>query len=246
MPGTVAPQIVIRNCTNQAEWSECVKLQARIWGYTEADVLPWDTFSVAVETGGQVIGAFLGDELVGFSLAFVGLQGEAAYLHSNMTAVAPEYRSTGIGKMLKLAQREDGIARGFGHMEWTFDPLQIRNAHFNIARLGAVVRKYLPDLYGPTSSPLHRGMPTDRLLAEWWWKSPRVLRILGGESPLISGETRSVIVPAGTKDPSDQGQIRSQFQRYFSEGWGILGFERHADAGAYILAPWSQIETQLT
>lgn len=244
MPQTSASQILVRSCTTREEWAECVELQARVWGYSEADIFPWDIFALAVETGGQVLGAFLGDHLIGFSLAFVGLQGNVAYLHSDMTAVCPECRSKGVGKMLKLAQRADGISRGFGHMEWTFDPLQVHNAHFNIVQLGAVVRRYLPNLYGVTSSPLHHGIPTDRLLAEWWWESPRVLRILSGEAPVIQGDTRRITVPLSTTELDAQARIRDQFERLFQDGWSVAGFERTDDAGVYILSPWSCVEKE--
>ena len=91
-----------------------------------------------------------------------------------MVGVLAEYRDRGVGRLLKLAQREDALARQINRIEWTFDPLQLKNASFNIARLGAIVRHYIPNLYGRTSSPLHAGLPTDRLVAEWWVRSSRV------------------------------------------------------------------------
>jgi predicted GNAT superfamily acetyltransferase len=242
VPETSASQIAIRACKTVEEWTECVRLQSRIWGYSEADLLPWDVFAVAAATGGQVLGAFWENHLIGFSLSFVGFEGRVTYLHSNMTAVLPEYRNKGVGKMLKLAQRADGIARGFSRMEWTFDPLQIRNAYFNIVRLGAVVRKYLPNLYGMTSSPLHQGRPTDRLLAEWWWESSRVLGILRGEPSPVRGETRSVPVSPGANELGTQAQLREQFERLFHDGWAVTSFERTGDGGAYILTRWSAVE----
>src|SRR5206468_9774786 len=108
-------------------------------------------------------------------------------------------RNAGIGRRLKLAQRDDAIARGFDLMEWTFDPLEIRNAHLNIARLGVIVRRYQPDFYGPSSSPLQGGLPTDRLYAEWWLRSPRVLRVLGeagqGSAPDEDTIIEEILVP---------------------------------------------------
>ncbi len=145
VPEKSTSDIVIRPCQTHAEWTECAKLQSRVWEYSDADLLPSPIFAIAAETGGQTIGAFLNDHLVGFSLAFVGYQDQVRYLHSNVTAVLPEFQDKGVGKLLKLAQRQDGIARGFDHMEWTFDPLQVRNAHFSIVRLGAIARKYLPN-----------------------------------------------------------------------------------------------------
>ena len=100
-----------------------------------------------------------------------------------MAAVLPEFRDLGIGRRLKLAQREDALARGISLIEWTFDPLQTKNAYFNICRLGAIARRYLTDVYGSTSSPLHAGLPTDRLVAEWHLESERVVDILAGKEP---------------------------------------------------------------
>jgi len=234
---TVENPVVIRPCESMEEWTECVGLQAQVWKYTDLDVLPATIFADAADTGGQVLGAYLEGRLIGFSLAFAGLQNHAPYLHSNMTAVLPEFQSQGVGRLLKLAQRADGIARGFRHMEWTFDPLRIPNAHFNLVRLGAVVRRYLPNIYGTTSSPLHQGMPTDRLLAEWWWESERVVRILRGEPAPLFGETQRVGVPAFV-DPNIQAGIRDRFQQLFQEDWAAAAFERTAEGGEYIFVPW--------
>src|SRR5205807_6359307 len=130
---------------------------------------------------GQVIGAFDGDLVIGFAMAFPGYKAGRPYLHSHMLAVLPEYRNAGLGRRLKLAQRQEALSRGFDLMEWTFDPLEIKNAHLNIVRLGAIARRYQPDFYGPSSSPLQGGLPTDRLYAEWWLRSPRVRSVLGEE-----------------------------------------------------------------
>ena len=99
-----------------------------------------------------------------------------------MLAVLPQYRNTGLGRRLKLAQRDDALERGIDLMEWTFDPLEIKNAHLNIARLGAIARRYMRNIYGPSTSPLQGGLPTDRLVVEWWLRSERVRRALGEET----------------------------------------------------------------
>jgi predicted GNAT superfamily acetyltransferase len=121
-----------------------------------------------------------------------------------------------------------------------FDPLQIRNAHFSIVRLGAIARRYLPDSYGRTSSPLHRGMPTDRLLAEWWWSSSRVQSILGGETPTLS-ETRRISTPSGSISLSSQARLRNEFESLFGDGWIVSSVERKGNTGAYILSRDSAI-----
>src|SRR5205823_4207119 len=96
----------------------------------------------------------------------------------HMLAVRDKYRNAGLGKQMKLLQREDGIARGFELIEWTFDPLEIKNSFLNLERLGAIARRYNINQYGISSSPLQGGLPTDRLVAEWWLKSQRVTDLL--------------------------------------------------------------------
>src|SRR5580692_12267528 len=131
-------------------------------------------FVVATKIGGQLLGAFDGDRMVAFCVAIPGLkQGGKVYLHSHMLGVLPEYRNAGVGRQLKLRQRDDALARGIDLIEWTFDPLDLKNAWFNIERLGVVVRRYLRNQYGVSSSALHGGLPTDRLVAEWWIAKPR-------------------------------------------------------------------------
>jgi predicted GNAT superfamily acetyltransferase len=161
----VEKEIVVRAATDSSEFGVCVGLQRAIWGYAEIDTVPDQMFVVAKKTGGQVLLAFDGDTAVGFALAFVALKNSGAYLHSHMVGVLAEYRDRGVGRLLKLAQREDALAREIELIEWTFDPLQLKNARFNIARLGAIVRHYLPNLYGRTTSPLQDCRPTD------WWRS---------------------------------------------------------------------------
>ena len=112
--------------------------------------------------------------MIAFCLAIPGLKPDGKpYLHSHMLGVLAEYRNHGVGRQLKLQQRDDALARGIDLIEWTFDPLEIKNAYFNVERLGAIVRRYLRNQYGASSSPLHGGLPTDRLVAEWWIRKPR-------------------------------------------------------------------------
>src|SRR5262245_56063665 len=174
-------ETTIRPLHAVSEMRICVALQRIVWGHTELETVPDHIFVVAAKTGGQVLAAFDSDMPVGFVLAFPALRKGQAYLHSHLLAVLPDYQNHGVGRRLKLAQRDEALARGIDLIEWTFDPLQLKNAYFNIAKLGAVVRRYVPDLYGRTTSPLHGGLPTDRLVAEWWLQSPRVHSRLSGE-----------------------------------------------------------------
>jgi len=220
-------EVEVRPCRTTTEWEKCADVQARVGGRSSEDLIPTHLFVLAAATGGQILGAFLDDRLIGYCLAFVALdRGNEPYLHSYMVAVLPEFRDRGVGRRLKLAQREDGIKRGFDHMEWTFDPLEIRNGYFYLVRLGAVARRYERDCYGT-------GMPTGRLVAEWWWTSRRVESVLSGKGAETRGETSRIAVPAGTL--GIETQIRSQFEEMFRENWTVVGVERKGDAGDYIL-----------
>jgi predicted GNAT superfamily acetyltransferase len=176
-----ADSIVIRKCQGLDEIRACVALQKEVWSFSDSDLVPLRIFVVAEKIGGQVIGGFAGRELVGFAMAIPGFRAGHAYLHSQMLAVRKEHRNTGLGRRLKLFQRDDALARGIELIEWTFDPLEIKNAYLNIERLGAIARRYYVNQYGVTSSPLQAGLPTDRLVAEWWLGSKRVESLLDTE-----------------------------------------------------------------
>jgi predicted GNAT superfamily acetyltransferase len=240
--------IEIRALTGHGEFQEAVRLQKEIWGFADTDLLPVRLFVVATKVGGHALGAFDGGRMVGFCLAIPGLKpGGQYYLHGHMLGVLPEYRNAGLGRMLKLEQRRDALARGIDLIEWTFDPLEIKNAYFNMERLGAIARRYLPNQYGTTSSHLHGGLPTDRLVAEWWVASPRVEAILSGapfQRPLPEAR---IAVPANIgelriQDPPRARQVQietgEQFKRHFAAGLAVIGFEKSPENGTYLLGQW--------
>jgi predicted GNAT superfamily acetyltransferase len=163
--------IELRALTESRQFQEAVDLQKTVWGFNDMELLPVRLFVVATKVGGQAFGAYNGNGMVGFLLSIPGLKpGGGSYLHSHMLGVLAEYRNQGVGRMLKLRQREDALQRGIGLIEWTFDPLELKNAFFNMERLGAIVRRYVENQYGTTTSPLHGGLPTDRCVAG---QSPR-------------------------------------------------------------------------
>jgi predicted GNAT superfamily acetyltransferase len=240
--------ITVRKCTELEDFHRCVELQRHIWGEEDLEVEPATTFVVATHTGGQVLGAFDGDKLVGYTLAVVGLRDREIFLHSHMTGVLPEYRDRGVGRMLKLFQRDDALSRDIRLVVWTFDPLELRNAHFNLNRLGAIARKYYPNLYGVTTSPLHRGLATDRLVAEWRLDSARVSAAVG-KIPVESPEAPATIeLPAELenwqRDGSSevarvQGRIREEFLKWFGKGYAAVAVRKQGSGTAYVLTPWS-------
>lgn len=216
-----------------------VELELQVWKFVERDVVPSQMYVVAAKIGGQVLGAFVEGTMAGFILAYPGIRDGKPYLHSHMAGVLPEFRDLGIGRQLKLAQRDDALVREISLIEWTFDPLQTKNAYFNICRLGAVSRRYLADVYGSTSSPLHAGLPTDRLVAEWYLDSPRVVDTLTGKVPARVPRVESVRIAVGDASPEVvaevQAKTREQFQNLFAAGYTVTGFERELGGGSYIL-----------
>ena len=176
---------------------QCVEIQRLAWGFSDADTVPMRSLVVCSKIGGQVFGAVEGSgQVLGFLNAFPGYRDGRVFLHSNMMGVRPEYQNYGIGRQLKLAQREEALSRGIDLVEWTFDPLEIRNARINLELLGAICRTYLVNVYGVTSSRLHGGLPTDRLLAEWHLNSARVKSRLGSTPvPLPKQDFVSLQVP---------------------------------------------------
>ena len=245
--------IAIRPLTTLEQFERCVVLQLEVWGYSDGDLIPRRVFLLAERIGGQVLGAFDGDTIVGFAMALPGYRNGRSYLHSHMLAVLADYRNAGLGRRLKLAQRDDAIARGFDLMEWTFDPLEIKNAHLNIARLGAISRRYKADFYGPSSSPLQGGLPTDRLYAEWWLTSPRVIGTLGGETEptqILERVTVPHAIYQWKQDPekrslAQQLQIsnREALQSAFSRGLSVVGYDRDSEGdGTFLLGLWNAKE----
>jgi predicted GNAT superfamily acetyltransferase len=247
-----ADSIILRRCRGIDEFRACVALQKEVWNFSDAELVPLRMFVVADKVGGQVMGAFDGKEMVGFALSVPGTRTGHIYLHSHMLAVKKEHRNGGLGRRLKLLQREEALSRGIELIEWTFDPLEIKNAYLNIEKLGAIARRYNINQYGITSSPLQGGLPSDRLIAEWWLKSKRV------ETLLASGKNPPVVADGGIEVPAQiyewkaapetrgkaqqvQERNREQFLRAFAHGLAVLGYERETVGnGKYLLGRWDE------
>lgn len=195
----------IRPLTTLEECRQVVALEKQVWGYTDAeDVVPVPVLIVSVKRGGVLLGAFGADgEMVGFVYSIPGWKNRRPLQWSHMLGVIAGARSSGLGRHLKLAQREATLAMGIDLIEWTYDPLQALNAHLNFAKLGVIVEEYEENIYGESSSPLHRGSPTDRFVAEWHLRDPHVVRRAeGGGAPIIRDHS---IASAPVINPSKPG-----------------------------------------
>jgi predicted GNAT superfamily acetyltransferase len=244
--------LVIRVCDDPREFETCVEIQREVWGFKDEEIVPSRLFVVARKIGGQAIGAFDGDRMVAFALGIPGNRNGHSYMHSHMLAVRPEYRNAGLGRRMKLFQREDALSKGIELIEWTFDPLEIKNAYLNIEKLGAITRRYTINQYGNVSSPLQGGLPTDRLTAEWWLKSKCVETLLAtGKHPPIKME-KTIEVPgeiyrwkanAGDREKAIAVQQRNRdlFLKYFDEGLAVLEYQRDEQGnGKFLLGHWDE------
>jgi predicted GNAT superfamily acetyltransferase len=207
----VTSPVTIRHLSSIDEFRQVVELEKAIWGYTDpGDIVTVPVFIFTVKRGATLVGAFDGKRMVGFAYAVVGMKDGRPMQWSHMTGVLPEYRG-GLGYQLKLEQRARALAQGYELIEWTFDPMQAMNAHLNFAKLGGVVEEYAENFYGESTSALHRGTPTDRLIVSWRIGEPHVMRRLDqtnglmarshevGEAPVVNttamdGEWREVKV----------------------------------------------------
>ena len=171
--------IQIRDLTTIDEFRQVVALERAIWGYTDlGDLVTVPVFIFTVHRGATLIGAFeTSGRMVGFAYAVIGIKDGRPMQWSHMAGVLPEFRG-GLGFRLKLVQRERALAQGLDLIEWTFDPLQAMNAHFNFAKLGGIAEEYAANFYGESTSALHRGTPTDRLVLSWKISEPHVIRRL--------------------------------------------------------------------
>ncbi len=173
----------IRELHSPADYQACLTLQRATWGEHFSELVPMSTVKLAQRLGGIAAGAFSpAGELLGFVFGMTGTENGLPIHWSDMLAVRADARDQGIGEALKRYQRETLLGRNVHIMRWTFDPLESRNAHINFARLGVVAREYVRDLYGPSDSPLHAGIGTDRLVVTWPLDSQRVAARLAGQS----------------------------------------------------------------
>lgn len=242
--------IEIRECKSLGELEECVELQRTVFGLPDLELSPVRHLVVTVNSGGFVLGAFRGGELVGFVLTVAAiLRGEKAY-YSHMTAVRQDLQGHGLGATLKWAQRDHALNRGVGLIKWTFEPWRSRNAFFNVEKLGATIGEYARDYYGidyvsTEGAEKKAGLSSDRLMAEWQLRSPKVEALSTGDRFVDTDEP--VLAIAGTPNWTElverdvnealieQGRLRTEFESAFARGLVVRAFRRDPVRPEYLL-----------
>lgn len=244
-------EIEIREVTTVEEFRQCIRLQREAFKLPDEEISPVRHLIVTNSCGGFVLGAFAGEQMVGFTHYLIAVRGAEIIGYSHMAAIAPDFQNAGIGARLKWAQRAEALRRGHKFIKWTFEPMLGRNAHFNLNRLGAVIRSYAENYYGTDFNPgagklgESIGIDSDRLFAEWNLDSERVLALEKGEKPQDLGAPAQIIeIPANWKvileiDPQrardEQLRVRREFQTAFSDGLICAKFERGEAVSKYLL-----------
>ena len=246
MAEPLIPEYTIRDCSTVEDFTGCLNLQRKVWQFSDLDITPLRSFVVTRHSGGASFGAFNRDnQLIGFCLMLPAFNEHGKpYFYSQMLAVEPDLQNSGIGVQLKLAQREFALKVGIPMITWTFDPLQSRNAHLNINKLGCVIRRYKVNYYGNVStSALHAGLDTDRVFAQWWVGSQRITDALAGkrstDNPEAALEIPREIDELKRQDLAEarrwQLQLRADFQKLLSEGLYCAGFEANPNGNSRYL-----------
>jgi len=244
--------IQIRECTTIEEFDSCIRLQREVFGLPELEISPRRHLIVSRQAGGWTLGAFVADQLVGFVHHMAAVRENTVFGYSHMMAVAREYQNKGVGARLKWSQRERAMNEGRNFIKWTWDPMQARNAYFNLNRLGDTVRSYAANFYGTdyATSPLPEGTPppgidSDRLFAEWQLNSAKVIKLAQGAEPTTdTAAARTIQIPSDWNSlcaqdaraaRTEQLRVRAEFQDAFAAGLECAGFDRAAEPPRYLL-----------
>ncbi|MFL6211565.1 MAG: hypothetical protein ACJ74W_22135 [Pyrinomonadaceae bacterium] len=242
--------VVVRECTTIDEFDACVRLQREVFGLPDMEISPRRHLIVSRAAGGWTLGAFQGAELVGFVHHLAAVRGVEVFGYSHMMAVAESQQNKGLGARLKWAQRARALAEGRSFIKWTWDPMRARNAHFNLNRLGAIVRAYAVNFYGTDYTTTvgefgqPRGLDSDRLFAEWHLKSAHVETYARGEIPTHDNEPAAVVVIPSNWTAlmradietarRELQRVRTEFQQVLAAGLICAGFERDTERPRYL------------
>ena len=243
--------LVTRQCQTIEDFNACVNLQREAFGLPDIEISPRRHLIVTAHAGGWTLGAFAGARLVGFVHHLAALREGQIAGYSHMMAVAKDAQNLGVGARLKWAQRARALSEGVRFIKWTWDPLQARNAHFNLNRLGVLVRSYAANFYGTDylpqagygAAPL--GLDSDRLFGEWQLDAPRVAALSAGQSrEIAAAPVATIVIPANwpalvARDPvaarQEQLRVRDEFRQAFAQGLVCAGFQRDQNSPRYLL-----------
>jgi predicted GNAT superfamily acetyltransferase len=246
-----SPDIEIREVTAIEEYDACIRLQREVFGLPDLEISPRRHLIVSHQAGGWTLGAFVEGKLVGFVHHLAAVRGDEIFGYSHMMAVAAEFQNYGIGARLKWAQRTRALSEGRDFIKWTFEPTRVRNAYFNLNRLGVVVREYAVNFYGTdyVTNPAEKaagvsGMDSDRVFASWDLRSPRVAALAtGAEYPLPAEPDRTIGIPADysalLKSDPEAGKlealrVREEFVKALGDGLVCRAFARDAARPRYL------------
>ena len=240
----------IREVTSIDEYDSCIKLQREVFGLPDLEISPRRHLIVSRMAGGWTLGAFVNETLVGFVHHLAAVSGDRIFGYSHMMAVSAEYQNRGVGAKLKWAQRTRALSEGRDFIKWTFEPMRARNAHFNLNRLGVVIREYAVNFYGTdySTSPGERateapGLDSDRLFANWDLRSPRVEAFAVGDEYPLDVPDHVISIPADfsavlKSDPAlaknEVLRVRREFLKALGEGLVCRAFERDAVKPRYL------------
>ena len=238
--------MTIREIETVEEMQSCVDLQRKVFGTPDLETSPVRHLVVTKFAGGFTLGAFDGDKIVGFVLSVPMFKGETRCFYSHMTAVDPKYQNHGIGAKLKWAQRARALQENVKYIKWTFQPVQARNAFFNLERLGATIKTYQPNFYGTDYLASEtRGIDSDRLFADWFLDAPKVVALSNGESfqenskiarrVEIPNDWNKLVNENAVVAVAEQERIKREFQEAFDQNLVCKGFEKSATKPAYLL-----------
>jgi predicted GNAT superfamily acetyltransferase len=245
---TARANLEIREVSTIEEFDACVKLQREVFGLPDLEISPRRHLIVSHCAGGWTLGAFVAGKLIGFVHHLAAIKGDYIFGYSHMMAVDAQFQNQGVGAQLKWAQRARALSEGRDYIKWTFEPMRARNAHFNLNRLGVVVREYAPNFYGtdysldPSEKGI-KGLDSDRLFASWDLSSPRVEAFSRREEFPIGAAERAVEIPvdfsALLKSNPEQAKrevlrVRDEFLQHLSDGFVCRAFDRDSTRPRYL------------
>lgn len=252
-PQTLSVEIEIREVSAIEEYDACIRLQREVFGLPDLEISPRRHLIVSREAGGWTLAAFTAGKIVGFVHHLAAVRGAEIFGYSHMMAVAADYQNQGVGAKLKWAQRARALGEGRDFIKWTFEPLRARNAHFNLNRLGVVIREFAENFYGTdyVTNPIEQragasGMDSDRLFASWELRAPRVEAFAAGKDYSLGAAERRIEIPAdfagllksnpeGAKQ--EQLRVREEFLELLGSGFVCRAFDRNGGRPEYLFYP---------